>query len=579
MTDIELRNEGGVIKGYDRDTGEQVPVSFEDAKFNSVQAEQLNNVRFVNVENHNTGERTIRDALDSLPSDGGMIMLSSGTFEDTNVEIWKNNVAFVGQGKSTVIKIPDDATFTDADAGDAIVDGTGTEDSPLRVMGENCSISNLTLDGNAENNQDLIREEAGGGSDSFADGIGIFASDCIVHSVWVRDVVGHGIIAWSNGYGSELGSKSQDLRRDIIISDNNIKVSGSRACIDIAQLSLSSGDFAGDGNHVTITGNACEGKDDGIGDNGITVHTGTDITIANNSIRNVNTGITLRPANPAEDISVTGNIVRNTRSWGIRLRSSDNATVTGNIVHDVTGANAIHIEDTAGAFSLTANVIRDVSDGNAIAMESVSDAVVISSNLIRDIVDSTGAVRVESGDCIATGNYIDGATGNAFSVTGGTPTFSNNVCHIQSGSKIADINDSYVQFINNRFHGQNDEEDGIRRRSGTEQLELVGNRFDNISEPVSGTGIQQSDIVRHNSGLRSENKGAITISSGETSQTVSHGLDIEPSAEDILVTPQGSIGGATHWWIDSVDSSNFDINLDADPGQDVTIGWQLSIEA
>jgi len=80
MTDIELRNEGGVIKGYDRDTGEQVPVSFEDAEFNSVKAKTIANDRIYARSFDGSNADTRLDNALSAAADGDVVMLENAQY-------------------------------------------------------------------------------------------------------------------------------------------------------------------------------------------------------------------------------------------------------------------------------------------------------------------------------------------------------------------------------------------------------------------------------------------------------------------------------------------------------------------
>jgi len=70
-----------------------------------------------------------------------------------------------------------------------------------------------------------------------------------------------------------------------------------------------------------------------------------------------------------------------------------------------------------------------------------------------------------------------------------------------------------------------------------------------------------------------DNGGTTTLTSGSTSTTVSHGLDVTPDPEDIRVTALGDLGGASYYYITGVGASSFDINVDADPGQEVDFAW------
>lgn len=72
--------------------------------------------------------------------------------------------------------------------------------------------------------------------------------------------------------------------------------------------------------------------------------------------------------------------------------------------------------------------------------------------------------------------------------------------------------------------------------------------------------------------------GTATLSNGNTSVAVTHGLAATPSIHDIQVTPIEAWGNAASFWISTPTSTQFTINVDADPGQDVDFAWRAAIE-
>jgi len=72
-----------------------------------------------------------------------------------------------------------------------------------------------------------------------------------------------------------------------------------------------------------------------------------------------------------------------------------------------------------------------------------------------------------------------------------------------------------------------------------------------------------------------DNGGTTTLGSGNTSTTVSHGLDRAPSIEDVQVTPATTLGAATSFWVTNLGSGSFDIKVDADPTQDIEFNWKV----
>jgi hypothetical protein len=83
-------------------------------------------------------------------------------------------------------------------------------------------------------------------------------------------------------------------------------------------------------------------------------------------------------------------------------------------------------------------------------------------------------------------------------------------------------------------------------------------------------------ILRNNIGWKTENSGTATVLNTTTSIAVTHGLDITPSLGIISVTPTNNLGTATKFWISGATSTQFTINVDADPGAGTaTFAWSI----
>ncbi len=95
---------------------------------------------------------------------------------------------------------------------------------------------------------------------------------------------------------------------------------------------------------------------------------------------------------------------------------------------------------------------------------------------------------------------------------------------------------------------------------------------------VTSKGTSQCTI--ENRSLNKKNDGRVVLTSGNTSKTVTHNLGTTPSTSDIQVTPLTTLGSATEFYIDksTVGSSDFDIAVDQDPGQDIEFSWGAEVE-
>jgi len=92
---------------------------------------------------------------------------------------------------------------------------------------------------------------------------------------------------------------------------------------------------------------------------------------------------------------------------------------------------------------------------------------------------------------------------------------------------------------------------------------------------VSGlTG--NNTIVRNNLDYVTEDSGTATILSGNTSVTVSHGLDRTPSNDDFQVTPLENIGGKSVW-VSGADSDSFVINVSSAVSDNRDFAWDAEV--
>ena len=84
--------------------------------------------------------------------------------------------------------------------------------------------------------------------------------------------------------------------------------------------------------------------------------------------------------------------------------------------------------------------------------------------------------------------------------------------------------------------------------------------------------IATDTIVKHNIGYTTENSGTATITAGNTSVTVAHGLVSTPS--NVQVTPKTNPG--TYWWY-TADATNIYIYIGSAQASDVTFDWKAEV--
>lgn len=99
---------------------------------------------------------------------------------------------------------------------------------------------------------------------------------------------------------------------------------------------------------------------------------------------------------------------------------------------------------------------------------------------------------------------------------------------------------------------------------------IVNNHVDN-SMQILGS----NSVVKGNKGFVTRNSGSADVLSTGSSVVVNHGLGRTPTVGDIHVTPGHNLQneGVTNWWISSITSTQFTINTDASPTNNVAFGW------
>jgi hypothetical protein len=103
---------------------------------------------------------------------------------------------------------------------------------------------------------------------------------------------------------------------------------------------------------------------------------------------------------------------------------------------------------------------------------------------------------------------------------------------------------------------------------------ITNNEFsNNINGSINLNGATVNGEIASNTGYVTKNGGTSTITNGNTTTAVNHGLSYTPSLGEISVTPTSNLNSAAKFWIGNITSSQFVISLDQNPGTDVTFAW------
>ena len=74
------------------------------------------------------------------------------------------------------------------------------------------------------------------------------------------------------------------------------------------------------------------------------------------------------------------------------------------------------------------------------------------------------------------------------------------------------------------------------------------------------------------------NHGTATLANGNTTIVVTHNMTNTPLVGEIQVTPIETLASASFWWVDTITATQFTINVDTNPTQDVDFAWQIKVD-
>jgi len=286
-------------------------------------------------------------------------------------------------------------------------------------------------------------------------------------------------------------------------------------------------------------------------------------------------------------------------------------TVTSNVFKDSEGPY-ISLEATSVTSLINNNCFIEWNNGVAIDVSAAARGTVISNNSFHcwdyDTSSNTACITGAGSSYIVVGNSFDaGAKTTIPALSGsGCLAFSNNRCakmpatnaaatpRLAMGNVIIEFDATtglYAKMaIGNYVDGNGFGTDGISFNEGAignrvfnvtgdgfvptaTDVVMVGNHSNETVDTVTADNAKHRGY-NYMSNYVTENNGTASITSGNTSVTVTHGLHTTPSIQDITVTPTNDMGNSTKFWIDNITSTTFDINVDAAPTtKSATFAW------
>ncbi len=357
-----------------------------------------------------------------------------------------------------------------------------------------------------------------------------------------------------------------------------------------------------------------------------------DVQITGNTFDANSYGVITEPSSTTKNIIVDANLFKDCTADGVEINcptgSGKNWNIVGNVFENIgsNGANSgfgvgasggtsyidgltifantfsecdhqgVHIEDGCRNVSITGNTIKDTGLGGtqtfisgvyvaaSVANRAISRVTITGNSIVGDgdqdyglyiagsvdlegftinnNVISTSLINgillgsvLESFTC--NNNSVYDSTGPGIRVSGDKGSICNNVCTVIDGAQ------TY----------------GLEFNTGTDLVVTDNILTDNDTAPILITSGLTTSIVRNNRGWVTENSGTGTINSGSTSATITHGLSASPLRQNLNVTfaenPDNTPGLP---WVDTITSTQFNVNVENDPGAShLDFAWQAII--
>ena len=116
---------------------------------------------------------------------------------------------------------------------------------------------------------------------------------------------------------------------------------------------------------------------------------------------------------------------------------------------------------------------------------------------------------------------------------------------------------------------------GIFVSNSCSDYNLIGNSvLGNVQSPGLIDAGSQPKVVYGNIGFKTVNSGTATINSGATTVVVTHGLNVTPSLQDIMLTRASPNAGSVELYVTNITSTQFTINTSPAPGSNINVAWQ-----
>lgn len=514
----------------------------------------------------------VQNAIDFVAEmGGGIIRYGAGTYEQGPVYITADGVHIAGRGRgATIVKLKDSPL--ENQSGLFTFGRTSASGSTVEI--DDNSIVDMTIDGNKANQHR--------GSD-VSDGInsGILA-------YYVRRFRASRLIVYDcDGYGLGLQGTGGPNRSDFLLQD------------------------------IETYGNDYDGIDFKGGE------TNRPLRVNIERVLSYDNGGGNIPGRAANGINIRGQYIslRDVYTWsnevagvsgvpgadGLYQVDMDNVWAIANVGNGIL-VEAVGVDADGDPSFATLTGCKALSNGSAgISVRGPSRLIgCVSRYNLQGLNDNSTAPVIEAHGCSFDRNTQDGvnlATGAVFKMFGGTANYNGrrgvnflgeelhmlgaeakNNGQTTTGAGVllngtngaikwaltdCSLNDDQVEPTQDRAV-QFSDSPGAGNMLG---CDLTGS----VENAIQGT-IPDGTRIEHCKGYMTQAKGSAQITSGNTSVVVAHGLAATPSPGDILLTVASAWGSAAKCWVSDVTSTNFKINVDADPAATVSFNWWAKVK-
>ena len=268
------------------------------------------------------------------------------------------------------------------------------------------------------------------------------------------------------------------------------------------------------------------------------------------------------------ECTISGTIVAGNTITG----ATSGATAVVLIVH---GAYEVAVNSVTGAF-VSGELLKVSGVTVAITTSTLrAQTTLVSQPLFigcRFLTNQFQGVLLASGsitDALFDGCVINGNSQFGGNVTDGI-TIGNNISNF--GIVNCKIGASTIYGLSHRYN--------INIGTGCDNYRIVGN---DLTQPGTAAVNDQSyatstdRYIAHNVGYRTESFGTCTITTGNSSVTVTSGLTVPSGSANIIASPAGWDPTSQGWWVYSSTPTTFTLGVRGTASGNLTFNWQAKI--